>query len=317
MYGFLRNFRLFRIIVYLVNTGFLSPLSCLLNKNDELPDNHKPVFIIGAPRCGSTLLMQVLMKAFNFGGFTNYHCLFFGAPELADYLFHPFSGKADFDYVSEYGSTNKIYSPSECGNFWYRFFRRQPPYITKDDVDPGLMQCLRNTLCKLTRVQNKTLLLKNLYTSLRLEPLIEYIPEALFIVVRRDLLDNAHSILEARMQNLGSYHRWWSVPSHRIDELIERPPEEQVVEQIRDIYVLIDKQIYQDNIDNSKILTLQYEELCDDVHGTLKKVKSFLENHNIDIKKDLDVPESFDRKKKVNIDQELYARLVKYISSGI
>lgn len=316
MYGSLRNIRLFRILVFIVNTYLLSPLSCLFNQNEKLPDERKPVFIIGAPRCGSTLLTQILMKAFDFGGFTNYHCLFFGAPELADYLFQPFSKKAEFDYESEYGSTNKKYSPSECGDFWYRFFRRKSPYVTRKDVNSTRMQCLRNTICKLTRVQKKTLLLKNLYTTLRLGPITEHIPEALFIVVKRNILDNAHSILEARMQNMGSYHHWWSVPSQRIDELINLPPEEQVVEQINDIYALIDKHICEENINSDRILILQYEEICDDVHGTLEKVESFLKKHDVDIKRNLDVPEKFERKTKVNIDRELYTRLVKYISNS-
>ena len=58
---------------------------------------------------------------------------------------------------------------------------------------------------------NKPVIIKNLYAALRLEVIEHFLPEARYIVIHRDLRDNAASLLNSRASHFGTYDRWWSV----------------------------------------------------------------------------------------------------------
>ena len=45
--------------------------------------DYPPIFIIGAPRSGSTLLLQAIIEVFDLGYISNCHCNWYGAPALA------------------------------------------------------------------------------------------------------------------------------------------------------------------------------------------------------------------------------------------
>jgi hypothetical protein len=131
-------------------------------------------------------------------------------------------------------------APSECGGFWYRFFRRKPQYVPGEEFDPRQGKKLRAALRALLGAFGRPVLFKNLHCSLRLEPLSAAIPEALFIFIRRDVVDNAHSLLEARREVFGHYAGWWSMEPPQIRTLETLPPEQQVVEQVRSINALVE-----------------------------------------------------------------------------
>ena len=59
----------------------------LLDTEEKL--EYPPIFIIGAPRSGSTLLYQVLTDYFEVGYISNLHAHFFGSPACLERLLHP------------------------------------------------------------------------------------------------------------------------------------------------------------------------------------------------------------------------------------
>ena len=79
----------------------------------------------------------------------------------------------------------------------------------------------------------RPLVFKNLYCSLRLEPIAHALPEALFVVMHRDQIENARSILAGRMRRSGDYAAWWSAEPPGIEEIRRLSPVRQVVEQLR------------------------------------------------------------------------------------
>ena len=72
---------------------------------------YQPIFIIGAPRTGSTLLIQSIAKALDVGYLTNLHCKFYGFPSLVEYLLKQTSKKRNFSFYSIHGSTKGFNSP--------------------------------------------------------------------------------------------------------------------------------------------------------------------------------------------------------------
>jgi hypothetical protein len=176
------------------------------------------------------------------------------------------------------------------------------------------MRCFRRSLSALIEAFGKPVLIKNLYATLRLEPLIKYVPESLFIIVVRDELANGHSLLEARKRVLGSYEHWWSMPPPDVDELLTYPPSRQVIDQIRSIQRLIQTQIQTGNLTHDRYLEITYEDFCSDVHAHLQRVADFLVVNNADVPfRDGHVPRSFPVRSEVRIDRDLYEGMVEYV----
>lgn len=278
---------------------------------------YPPIFLIGAPRSGSTLLYQVLTDYYDVGYLSNLHCKFYGSPHLVEKISHAsIKDHQKQDYSSYHGQTQGWLSPSECGEFWYQFFRRHPPYVTLADVDESKMIFMKNFVGKLADAAQRPILFKNLYCSLRLGPISRYLPESVFIVITRNVLDNAHSILEGRKKALGVYDEWWSVEPPEVERLKLLLPHEQAVEQIYSIYDLISRN--SNEIGQEKFLWISYEDLCSDARGTLKQISTFLSRNHIKLEQRIDIndlPSSFQKREEVRIDSELYAELVEYVES--
>lgn len=299
----------------LLNIG-LHQLEISTNKVSNTQLSYPPIFIIGAPRSGSTLLYQVLTDYYDVGYLSNFHAKFYGAPSIVERLFHPLKWHQKSDYTSYHGRTEGWLAPGECGQFWYRFFRRKPVYVPLVEANPEKLSQLRTSIQCLGNAFGKPILFKNLYCSLRLQAIAKALPESLFIVIHRNMVDNGHSLLAGRKKVYGNYHTWWSAEPPAIDKLRTLPPHEQVIEQIRHIYGVIeqDKQV----IGTERFLDLSYEELCDHSHNVLDKITMFFDSHELRIKNLIDIsriPTTFPRSTGITIDKNLYDKMLQYVES--
>lgn len=299
----------------LINKTLLHHLDVAMAPDYDVKFKYPPVFFLGAPRSGSTLIYQVMTEVFDVAYLSNRHCQFFGAPALAERLFHPLSKKSASDFTSNHGETSGWSAPSECGQWWYRFFRRIPAYVTLADVEENKIRSFRRSLLAFTRATDKPVIFKNLYASLRLQAIAKHVPEALFIIVHRDELDNGHSLLETRRKVYGSYEKWWSMPPPDIDNIQKTPVYEQVIEQIRSIHQTILADLNISNVPKKKIYHINYEQFCDDVHGEATKLNIFLRNNSCARKfKLISTPHTFERREAIRIDEGLYESMREYIN---
>lgn len=302
-----------RGIVRTANIRGLSMLESLWAKDPNQPILHPPVFLLGAPRSGSTLAFQVLTDALDFGYMSNRHCQWFGAPALAEHMFRPTAKRPQSDYRSSQGKTQGAYAPAECGQWWYRFFRRKPAYMTLDEVNPREMRRFRQSVLALTNAFGRPILFKNLYASLRIQAIAHYLPESLFIVIHRDEVDNGHSLLEARFKRFGSYDSWFSVEPREVERLKALPTYEQVIEQIRHIHAHIDADLTTAGVSRERRFNLPYKDLCADPRGLVEEVRNFLVRNDAHItRRDISFPAFSPRAHKVRIDQEVYDAMVTY-----
>lgn len=286
-------------------------IECAISHDDQEPIIYVPVFIIGAPRSGSTLLYQAMTEQYDFGYLSNLHCRFYGAPSLIERLLNPLKSRQPSSYTSNFGWTQGKAAPSECGEYWYRFFRRKPQYVPLEEADPPKLRQLRASVRALGNAFGKPILFKNMNCALRLMPTAQALPEALFIVTHRNIIDNACSLLKVRQQVYGDYIHWWSMEPPTVEQLKGLSPHEQVIEQIRHIDNLIETQ--SQIIGRDRFIHIQYEQFCDDVHGTLSKFDRFFAHHDVDIKRrDVEVPGHFERREKVPVESKLYQQVVQY-----
>jgi len=302
-----------RRAVNITNIHLLSRIESFYSPEPEVPLCHPPIFFLGAPRSGSTLAIQVITDALDVGFISNRHCQWFGAPAVAEKLFHPTRHRPVSDYRSRHGVTEGWHAPAECGEWWYRFFRRKPAYTQLDDVDPKKMRAFRRSIASLTNALDRPILFKNLYASLRIQAIAHYLPESLFIVTHRDEVDNGHSLLEGRNRVFGNYQTWWSMEPSEIEVLKRLPAHEQVIEQIRHTYRTIDSDMKLAKIDSKRRLDFTYEDFCDSPASIVGSVRSFFKQNGCQVKsRDIVLPESFARRQEVRIDEKLYESLCRY-----
>jgi len=299
----------------LVNKTILHHFDMLTAPAYETQFKYPPIFFLGAPRSGTTLIYQVVTDRFDVAYLSNRHCQFFGAPALAERLFRPLNNKTCSDYTSYHGQTKGLSSPSECGEWWYRFFRREPAFVTLVDADEKKMGNFRRSLLALTEVAGKPVVFKNLYASLRLEAISKHIPEALFIVIKRNELDNSHSLLEGRMRTLGRYDQWWGVPPPNVEKLKLLEPAQQAVGQVRGMCNVIDKAMESGLIDSRRVLTLEYEKFCADVYSSVRELEKFFMTHGLTVSRRFTVPEKFPINRNIRIDKKLYSELQRIVNS--
>ena len=293
---------------------WLNGVQGFLSSSSQAPFTHPPIFIIGAPRSGSTLLYQVMLNYFDFGYLSNLHCLFHGAVPLVERLVHIGCRSIVAGYQSQHGFVQGRFAPSECGDFWYLFFRRHPQYVSMEETDPRSMKRLRKTLRAIIHTMNKPILFKNMPCALRLQPLFKALPEALFIYIKRDLLKNSHSLLKVRKQLHGDYETWWSMEPPDIDHLRTLPVHQQVVEQVRSIQNLIERD--STVVGKDRFFEIRYEDLCNDVFSTMKSLEAFFVRHDLRLTCcDNEIPASFSMKEEISIAPKLYEKLRHYVTN--
>jgi len=313
MHKFLNPKNYVRRAFYFVNRHLLKSIETLIAPDLDKQLSHPPIFFLGAPRSGSTLMIQVITDALDLGYISNRHCQWFGAPALAERLFHPTADRPSSDYHSSHGVTKGYYAPAECGQWWYRFFRRQPPYMTLEEVKSRHMRKFRRSVAALTNAFDRPVLFKNLYASLRIQAIAKYLPESLFIITERDEVDNGHSLLEGRMRVYGDYARWWSMEPPNIESLKRLPAHEQVIEQIRQIHRTIAKDLKVSGVPESRCLHLNYDEFCSDPLSAIKACKEFLASHGCEVRqRGSIIPLRFESRREVRIDQNLYREMSDY-----
>ena len=295
-----------------INRYLLGHIDSFLAPHPSRGLSHPPIFFLGAPRSGSTLAMQVITDALDVGYISNRHCQWFGAPALAEMLFHPIAHRPVSDYRSRYGVTEGWHAPAECGAWWYRVFRRNPSYVKLGDVDQKKMRAFRRSIGSLTNALDRPILFKNLYASLRIQAIAHYLPESLFIVTHRNEVDNGHSLLEVRDRVFGDYQTWWSMEPPEINELKKLPPHEQVIEQIRHIHAVIENDLSNAGVQAERRFDLNFEEFCSDPTELVNRLETFLTSNGCQIHRRMNPPQKFEPREIVRIDRTLYSAMKNY-----
>jgi hypothetical protein len=275
------------------------------------PDERVPViFIIGAPRTGTTLLYQVLVSGYRFTYFNNFTATFYAAPviglKISQWisLFRP----ATQSFDSSFGRTNGWFGPHEAASFWYRWFPRGDNiYIGPGQTNKDVLEDFRIEITSMYQTTSAPLLFKNTFNSMRIAPLVEALPEASFIVCRRDPVDTAQSILNARIKASGSKATWWSLPPREFNWIRQKPYWDQVVEQV----YYTERQIDMDRewFGSDRFLDVSYRELCQNTKAEVGRIESYLKSRGIDLTLIGNIPSSFQYSSSKQVDDDDYLRI--------
>ena len=273
---------------------------------------YPPIFILGAPRSGSTLLIQSMIHYFDIAYMTNFTRNFFKVPLTGLWLQqHLFFKTPPMTFNSKFGDTRGILGPNEAADFWYQWFpSKKNIYVGEGEISKDILRDIRQKIMGLIRLSKKPFLFKNLYNSMRILPIRNALPESLFIICYRDPVDIAQSILKCRENKLGNRSSWWSVPPREYNEIRNNPPLQQVVEQVYYIYSQIQKDL---SVGDLKfVFNLNYKDLCNRPNQTMRGIKDWIEKQNIQLKRQFDLPETFPIVSGRNISEDDYNKLEQY-----
>ena len=259
----------------------------------DLSRFRHPVFIIGAPRTGSTLLFQAMLGQFSLSYISNAMALM---PSLMT-RFCKIWPRLAVNYdgnirQSQYGFVPGMFSPNEAGRLCRKWF--------EEDGNEKDAICTMASLFSITRYP---VLIKNIFNSNRLGNIRKIFPESRFIFIKRDPLFAAQSILIARKKIMGSYEQWWSIRPDGYRRVIGRSPFYQVLWQIQSI---------EDKILNDlkgEMITVCYEDFCQSPDLVLKTIEDEI---GLQRRRDCLPLRSVKNSNRVSLEQEEWDVLMEY-----
>jgi LPS sulfotransferase NodH len=268
-----------------INSDLVSTLR-ELNKSMKLAEvdavgvrnktEYPTIFIVGAPRAGTTLMMQWLADTGHFAYPTNLISRFYTAPYLGsiiqniltdkhlDYQDELYDLKAsESNLESRLGKTKGFREPN---GFWYMWRRFIPiteiRKISKKDEIKVDRKGLMNAVASLEKAADKPVLLKGKMMQFNLDILTNVFKKSLVIFIKREEKYNIESILRARVEYNGDIGVWFGAKPSNFEEIKRMDPISQVVGQVRGINNSISQQL--NKIDIVNRISISYEDLCNE-----------------------------------------------------
>lgn len=255
----------------------LSPL--MQAAEDKLENNANAsefgnVFIVGSPRSGTTLLMQLLAQSGSFAYPTNFLSRFYSSLgvgcKLQKLLLSPeyqFRDELNLQhhsndfFSSDLGKTKGALAPHVFWYFWYHHFKfGDTSYLNAEQWANSDPTRFVNQLATMQNEFKKPVALKAMVINWNLKAFAELVPNSVILRVTRAPHEVLNSIYEARKRYSGSYDNWWSFKPPEYSQLKKLGAKEQVA----GFYLSMENAL--DNafktIPSEQQFTIDYSEIC-------------------------------------------------------
>lgn len=224
------------------------------------------ILVVGAPRSGTTLIYQTLAAYLDVTYPSNLTSIFPQSPLTSARLQRLIPTRQRPDFKNFYGQTTRLRGPNDAFHLWNRWLGddRYLPGNSLTDEDAKLM---REFFDVWTTAFNKPFLNKNNRNAFAIERLAQSLPNARFVVVRRNPLLVAQSLIIARQKVQGDKSTGWGLQSFSTEN--NSDPLAYVDDVCRQIFE-IDQEMNQQlsKVSSSRIVELTYEGFCEDpAHG--------------------------------------------------
>jgi len=274
-----------------------------------------PIFIISAPRSGTSLLYELLVTFYHFAYLSSLAHRFYLTPHAASWLGRGVIGKWHGNFTSRYGHIAGWGAPNEGGWVWRRWLS-DDDWRDGTDYSDGDATQLREVTHGLSGIFAAPFLNKNVMHSNRLRLMQKIWPDALYILVNRDFTDNARSIIRAERKEGGPAHdgeHWWSVRPKLAKDFIGHSDVDRAVAQIAGVHRDIETDIKAIGAD--RMLAVNYAELCSDCRAGLNDIESFLAGHNVKLSQRGEIPAKFEIRASPPMNDAEEARIAKLLKT--
>jgi len=262
-----------------------------------LDDAPPPIWVMGLPRSGTTLLTQVLSTGLDVGYINNLIARFWDAPLVGIRLSEMLLGRrGDSNWRSDYGKTTGLGEPHEFSYFWNKLFDYRgegafDPVVLRRQVDWDMV---RSKIMNLNAAFARPTLYKAMAATFFIPEFDRMFPNGTFVVIDRgDLVDVGCSLANGRMRHHGTLSGWWSIYTDDYEELKKQPYWRQIARQVVYFQTVLEQGLAQ--VPASRVLRIPYQDLCANPRAVVLRVRELVEassgwhpNANVEI-----IPRSF------------------------
>ena len=248
--------------------------SNLLNHYADRRMEYPLILVMGPLRSGTTLFMQWLANTGLVSYPTNLVSRFYQAPIigakiqllLTDPRFNFRDELGEFaqqsEYKSENGKTKGALAPNEFWHFWRRFLAEPSRDVWTDEELRQSMdvKTMKAELVGIMDVFQKPFAVKSMLFNYNIPFLDSIFDKVIFIQIKREMITNVSSILDARKRQLGSEREWYSFKIPEYSQLKDLDPISQSAGQLHYINTAVTKGMA--TLDKSRKMVIHYEEFC-------------------------------------------------------
>jgi len=241
------------------------------------------ILVVGAPRSGTTLVYQTLARYLDVSYVSNLTSLFPRSPLSGTRLFRWLPQPRSADFRNFYGQTAHLNGPNDGFCVWNRWLGHDR-YVPRTELSESEQQSIREFFQAWQRQFGKPFLNKNNRNTGCLDLLSRLFPDATFVVVRRNPVLVAQSLIKAREQVQGDKAVGWGLHSQSSDTDRDRLSYvNDVCAQILQIEEQLDEQLSQ--IPESRLIEFTYEGFCEDPGHALQTLAARIPD--VSLKRDL------------------------------
>jgi hypothetical protein len=228
------------------------------------------ILIVGGSRAGTTLTYQVLARYLPVTYFSNLSSLFPRAPLTASLFFGRSRRPPGDTFHNYYGNTTELAGPNDGFHIWNRWLGTDR-YRAPQRLDDGTVADMRRFFAAWTSAFGRPLLNKNNRNADCVALLGRVLPEATFLVVRRDPVEVAQSLLVAREHVQGDKRYRWGVGS--LDGGTGEDPMGYVESVCRQV-VEVEQRLAEGvaTLSPERVIDVRYERFCADAHATIDEL---------------------------------------------
>jgi Sulfotransferase family len=253
--------------------AFLHSLNAQLEAGElssyrDLEERYPTVHVLGVPRSGTTLALQLLVAHTDIAYIDHVAAAFWRAPmtglRLAEALRRQVPRPAS--YRSDHGRTASLAEPHEFSYLWARLLGTPfgldslaEPVDDRRAIDWAFFKRVLTNMCEAVE---KPLLLKSFHAIWHLPAMRATLQRAVIIRVRRDPLAVAESLVRMREQLYGSRDAWASIKPKEYSWLRHEDYAVQIAGQIRYVDDAITAGLC--GVRQQALVEVSYEDLCDD-----------------------------------------------------
>lgn len=279
--------------------AFLKRLNDLLAPHDEadyrnIADPYPSVFILGAPRSGTTLVTQLLARHLDVGFVNNLIAAFWRAPLTGIRLSKKLLRSSRvISYRSSFGRTAHITEPHEFGYFWSVLLGYEEQSQRDSSFEEAIpWDRVRLVLSNMAEEFHLPVVYKSFYIIFHMQRLLSVLPNSLFVHVRRDPLQNALSLLDLRRSYSGGENEWAGIKPIEYEWLSIESVPVQIAGQIFFLEQRIAEQSR--SMPRRNILHVDYEDVCLAPSEILDTIRGTLERLGASVDMTEDAPRPFD-----------------------
>lgn len=278
---------------------------CERRKLQEAKASTLPmIFVVGAPRSGTTLLYQTLAHFLPVTYFTNWSALFPRAPITANQVASRFLRTKRFDDRSFYGNVAGLAAPNDGFHVWNRWLGADR-YRALQQISASAEREMKTFFNAWHGAFAKPFLNKNNRNTDCIALLAAIFEHAYFIEVRRHPVYVAQSLLLARQRIQGSKAIGWGLRS--ANAASGKSYVDEVCEQVFAIETKLraDKR----RVPPGRLMEISYERFCENPRSVVQRIAQDFLKKEIDeaaLRREL---RSFDATNAARVEREEFAMI--------